>query len=35
MIVSNLFEKSMHLVESQSSPYLVFEPVELDNSHIH
>lgn len=35
MIVSDLFEKSTHLVEFQSSPYFVFEPVELAKSHVH
>jgi hypothetical protein len=35
MNVSDLFEKSTHLVEFQSSPSFVFEPVELDESHVH
>jgi len=34
VIVSGLFETSMHIVESSSSSYLVFIPVELDKSHI-
>jgi len=34
MIVSHLLEKSTHLVESHSSPYFVFESVELDESHV-
>jgi hypothetical protein len=34
MIAIGLFEKRTHLVEQRSSPYLVFEPVELDEHHI-
>ncbi len=30
MIVIDLFKKPTYLVEFPSSPYLVFEPVELD-----
>lgn len=30
MIVIDLFKKPTYLVEFHSSPYLVFEPVELD-----
>ncbi len=32
MVVSVLFKKPTYLVEFYSSPYLVFEPVELDES---
>lgn len=35
MTVGDLFENSRNLVESQSSPHLIFEPIKFDKFHIH